>query len=203
MEVLTKKKCIKCNKLKNLSDFSFRNDSKKYRNECKDCQNTFLKNYRKQNRSVLIQKQRETRAKYPWKTTFACVKDRCNNSNYKKYYRYGGRGIKCLITEEEVKELWFRDKAYEMKQPSIDRIDNDGNYCFENCRFIELGLNSGKDKEKAILQLDLEGNFIREWKSITMAKNYLKTNSSGIHKCLNGNILTSCGFKWKYKNEKT
>lgn len=72
------------------------------------------------------------------------IKDRCNNPKNHAYKYYGGRGIKCLITLEEVEFLWQRDNANLMNKPSIDRINNDGDYTFENCRFIELKENVKK-----------------------------------------------------------
>jgi len=77
--------------------------------------------------------------------TLSNIKQRCNNSKCPVYKYYGGRGIKCFITLEDLKILWDRDKASEMKSPSIDRIDNDGDYIFENCQFIERSDNIIKD----------------------------------------------------------
>lgn len=102
---------------------------------------------------------------YLGKKTYKIIFNRCNNKNYNEFIYYGGRGIKCLINVEELKILWFRDKAYDMDRPSIDRIDNDGNYTFENCRFIELSENVKKNKFKPILQFDVDGNFIARFKS--------------------------------------
>ena len=72
----------------------------------------------------------------PWNRTFHTIKQRCKINP-----KYVSRGIKCLITCEEIKELWFRDKGWLLERPSIDRINNDGNYTFDNCRFIELSEN--------------------------------------------------------------
>jgi hypothetical protein len=78
--------------------------------------------------------------------SFYKINQRCNNPKCKDYPNYGGRGIKALITKEEIKILWFRDKAYNMNNPTIDKIDNDGNYTFDNCQWLENKDNSLKDK---------------------------------------------------------
>lgn len=87
--------------------------------------------------------------KMSWKSILHSIKQRCNNSNNKAYKWYGGRGIKCRITEEEIKKLMIRDNYWSLKRPSIDRINTNGDYTYDNCRFIEMSLNIGKrNKEK-------------------------------------------------------
>jgi hypothetical protein len=61
-----------------------------------------------------------------------------------KYYRSSidncrwGKPKAHTLTKEQVKEMWYRDKAEGMIRPSIDRIDPEKGYVFENCRFLEL-----------------------------------------------------------------
>ena len=107
------------------------------------------------------------RLKYPWKRTLESIKQRCNNPNNISYKYYGLKGIKCLITMEEIKFLWFRDKAYLMDKPSIDREDNDGHYILKNCQFIEMQINSQKDKVFVpVIQYNLKNIFIKKFVSI-------------------------------------
>ena len=84
---------------------------------------------------------------FPWGKTLIYIKTRCNNPKASNYNQYGGRGIKYLITKEELKFLWFRDKAYLMKRTSIDRIDSYGNYTLSNCRYREW-LENSKDVDR-------------------------------------------------------
>jgi len=93
-------------------------------------------------------RQREYRkkyyAKYPWLRTLNHIKSRCTNKNN----RYCKRGIKCFITPDEIKSLWFRDKAYLLQKASIDRKDADKNYTLDNCCYIEFKINSGKKRTR-------------------------------------------------------
>ncbi len=69
------------------------------------------------------------------------MKSRCQNKNNKDYPDYGGRGIKFLWKSfDEFKDSMYTDylkhkKANRGTNTRIDRIDNNKNYCKENCRW--------------------------------------------------------------------
>jgi hypothetical protein len=83
---------------------------------------------------------------HPWIKHYSSAKYRCNSPKCSSYKFYGGRGIKFLMTVEDFKFLWFRDLAWLLKRPSIDRKDPDGNYELGNCQFIELADNKKKQR---------------------------------------------------------
>jgi hypothetical protein len=97
--------------------------------QCKDCRKRHTRWIRRNN---------------PWLVNYYSAFARCNNKKHEKFSIYGGRGIKFLLTKEEVKKLWFRDKAWLLTKPSLDRKESDKNYTFDNCQFIEHRINSSK-----------------------------------------------------------
>lgn len=81
---------------------------------------------------------KEYRKRKPWARPREWARRRCVDKKHREYNGYGGRGITFSLTMEEAERLYVRDKAHRLDKPSLDRVDPDGPYSFENCRFIEL-----------------------------------------------------------------
>lgn len=70
-----------------------------------------------------------------------CINNRCSSKNSLGQKNYSDRGIKCLwISFEDFKKDMGRSYIYHVrkhgeKQTTIDRINVDGNYYKENCRW--------------------------------------------------------------------
>lgn len=56
-----------------------------------------------------------------------------------------------------------------------------------------------QDLARPILQLSLEGDIIKEWKSALFASKELGIDQSSIYKCLNGKLHKTGGYIWKLK----
>lgn len=78
--------------------------------------------------------------KEPWYRLFISLTTKCYSSSH----HYFKKGIKCFLTPEDIKMMWFRDGAEAMVKPSLDRIDDNGHYTLENTQIIELSENLEK-----------------------------------------------------------
>lgn len=130
--------------------------------------------WRANNREKTRKYSSEYTKKYPWVKTYRSICSRCHSNPF-----YKNKGIKAKIGVVDLKKLWIRDEAFNMKHPSIDRIDRNGDYTFENCRFIELSEN---------LKLRAFETIIKKCKECS---NEFKSHKIGKY----------CSKKCKYKNE--
>lgn len=104
---------------------------------------------------------------------WAAIIQRCENPNAKRYSDYGGRGIKiCSDWRNSFSsfEKWAFESGYDEKAPqgvcTIDRIDNDGNYCPENCRWVTNKEQCNNKRNNRVLTCDGESHTIQEWAGI-------------------------------------
>jgi hypothetical protein len=132
---------------------------------------------------------REYIKKNPWVRHFNSARNRC----VYKYGHYYGK-VNFLMTLNDFKILWIRDNAHLLKRPSIDRIDNSGDYTLSNCRFIELSDNVIR-RRMVVIQYNKKGKFIKRWVGITLTEKL--TGIKNIGNCTRGLILTAGGYIWK------
>ena len=90
------------------------------------------------------------------------MRARCENKNNPAYKAYGGRGIK-------VCERWQRFESFladMVERPaglSIDRIDNDGDYTPENCRWATRAVQNNNSRHNVWIEIGNERHTAAEW----------------------------------------
>jgi hypothetical protein len=104
--------------------------------------------------------------------TWQNMKSRCYYKKDRKYKNYGGRGIticdKWLNNFEAFRD-WALSNGY-TDNLTLDRINPDGNYCPENCRFITIQEQARNRTRKSKYGTGIKKNSENSW-TATMMKN--------------------------------
>ena len=93
------------------------------------------------------------------------MKSRCYNPRKIKYRIYGARGIHICNSWRNsftVFAEWANDHGYR-NDLCIDRIDNDGNYCPSNCRWVDRKTQMRNVSYNRILDVRGERLSVAEW----------------------------------------
>ena len=102
--------------------------------------------------------------------------------------------------EEFKKDMYFHyiwcKKCKKLKNPSIERIDVDGNYCKENCTFIERNEQMKNTRNVIFFKaISPEGVEFREKNASVFSKKH-NINLSCIYKCLKGQAKQHKGWQF-------
>ena len=94
--------------------------------------------------------------------------DRCYNENNNHYHNYGGRGIKVCDAWKIVSVFreWADLNGY-MDSLTIDRVDNDGPYSPENCRWVSRKEQNNNTRRNRLFTFNGETKNIAEWSDAT------------------------------------
>lgn len=96
---------------------------------------------------------------------WAGIINRCENENARQYKDYGGRGIS-ICKEWRTNFQAFYDWAIENGYAyglTVDRIDNDGNYCPENCRIASREEQANNTRRNVLIEYNGQRNSIAQW----------------------------------------
>lgn len=93
------------------------------------------------------------------------IKKRCLNEKYWCYNRYGGRGIKmCKDWKNDFTSFrdWSITHGY-ADDLTIDRINNDGNYEPDNCRWVTRAIQNNNTSKNHIITVNGVSKNIAQW----------------------------------------
>ena len=97
------------------------------------------------------------------------MKWRCTNEKLRAFKNYGAKGISVVWGsfqefKDDMYEPYLRHaEIYGEKNTTIDRIDNDGNYCKENCRWATRTVQGQNTSRIVMVTIDGKTHSFSEW----------------------------------------
>lgn len=144
--------CSRCGKSKALSEFN--RDQRRLsgiRTECRKCQQAYNRKFRNQK---------------PLYNIWNLMLQRCYNQSNPGYKFYGARGIEVCLRWHDY-QLFVADMSPRPSpQYSIDRIDVNGDYCPENCRWVTQQQQVLNLRSNRLIEIDGVSKPLAEWARI-------------------------------------
>ena len=94
--------------------------------------------------------------------SWSSMRTRCRNSNDIHWENYGKRGIKICPEWEEFSNF-LKDMGERPKNHTLDRINVNGDYCLENCRWATRKTQCENKRSNIYLELDGIKKTKTEW----------------------------------------
>lgn len=101
------------------------------------------------------------------------MKQRCLQEGHKHYGNYGGRGVK-ICPEWMSYSGFLKDLGERPLNTSLDRIDSNGDYCPENCRWATRTEQNRNNSQNRIITIKDKSLCLSEWCEL-LNLNYSKT----------------------------
>lgn len=101
----------------------------------------------------------------PLYNIWLCMKGRCYYVDDKRYKNYGGRGIAvCSEWKDDFQAFynWATSNGYK-EGLTIDRIDNDGNYTPDNCRWATRKQQARNTRRTLNITINGETHCLKDW----------------------------------------
>lgn len=142
---------------------------KRYLCECKKCGKQIILNSLQLYKCKKCQEcqKNETKKIKKIKNVLYRMKQRCYNENDKSYINYGFRGIKIcdewLGNSDNFVKWFLSNKNDDNVDLTIDRIDNNGNYCPENCRLVNRKIQNNNKRNNIIIEYNNKKQTLKQW----------------------------------------
>jgi hypothetical protein len=194
------KKCSKCGKVKNFDKFtSHKTNLDGKSSHCLECIKKQRKEYKKTKAGVV-----------------SIIYGQQRHSSKKRKHNmpsYTNKELKewCFSQDifHKLYNKWVKSGYKTELKPSIDRLDDYKPYTFDNIRLTTWQKNDKKGKlfrkigknnkaNKSVKKLDLNGNILTIYHSISEAGRQNNIFKDKIHLVLKNKRKTAGGFKWEY-----
>jgi len=131
----------------------------------------------------------------PERYAYGAMKGRCHNPSDRNFHHYGGRGIFVCDRWRDDFEAFFKDMGPRpSRNHEIDRIDNDGPYSPENCRWATRLEQMRNTRGTQAVERD-DG---RQYRSIVEAAADVGITPAGIGATCRGEQKSAGGHSWRY-----